>query len=61
MLAETTTTEISKVKEPNDFEKNKKIANEGGKIAGDARQKIEEKINKKVISFYRFNGLDNKK
>ncbi len=61
MLAETATTEISKVKEPNDFEKNKKIANEGGKIAGDARQKIEEKINKKVISPYRFNGLGNKK
>lgn len=61
MLAETTTTEISKVKEPNDFEKNKKIANEGGKIAGYTRQKIEEKINKKVISPYRFNSLDNKK
>ncbi|HNV12289.1 MAG TPA: BRO family protein [bacterium] len=61
MLAETATTEISKVKEPNDFKKNKKIANEGGKIAGDARQKIEEKINKKVISPYRFNSLDDKK
>ena len=50
MLAEATTTEISKEKKPETFEQNKIIAKQGGTIAGNARKEIEEKSGKKVIS-----------
>lgn len=50
MLAEATTTEISKEKKPKDFNESKIIANQGGTIAGNARKEIEEKTGKKVIS-----------
>ena len=50
MLAEATTTEISKEKNPETFEENKKIAKQGGTIAGNARKEIEEKTGKKVVS-----------
>ena len=50
MLAEATTTEISKEKKPETFEQNKVIANQGGTIAGNARKEIEEKSGKPVIT-----------
>jgi hypothetical protein len=50
MLAEATTTEISKEKKPITFAENKKIANQGGTIAGNTRKEIEEKTGKKVVS-----------
>lgn len=50
MLAEATTTEISKEKKPETFEQNKKIANQGGTIAGNARKEIEEKSGKPVVT-----------
>lgn len=50
MLAEASTTEISKVKKPDTFDQNKKVAREGGGIAGNARKAIERKTGKKVIS-----------
>lgn len=50
MLAEATTTEISKEKKPSTFSESKKIANEGGTIAGNTRKEIEEKTGKGVIS-----------
>lgn len=50
MLAEATTTEISKEKMPATFQQNKKIANQGGTIAGNTRKEIEEKIGKKIVS-----------
>lgn len=50
MLAEATTTEISKEKEPKTFLQNKKIAQQGGKIAGDTRKAIEEKSGKKIVT-----------
>ena len=50
MLAEVTTTEISKEKEPSSFSENRKIAKEGGKIAGDTRKAIEAKSGKKIVS-----------
>lgn len=49
MLAEATTTEISKEKNPETFEENKTIANQGGTIAGNARKEIEAKTGKKVV------------
>lgn len=50
MLAEATTTEISKEKKPETFEQNRIIANQGGTIAGNARKEIEEKSGKPVVS-----------
>jgi hypothetical protein len=50
MLAEATTTEISKEKKPKNFDQNKVIANQGGTIAGNTRREIEEKTGKKVVS-----------
>jgi hypothetical protein len=50
MLAEATTTEISKEKKPKGFDESKIIAKQGGKIAGNTRKEIEEKIGKKVIT-----------
>jgi len=50
MLAEATTTEISKEKKPKTFTENKKIAKQGGTIAGNTRREIEEKTGKKVVN-----------
>jgi len=50
MLAEATTTEISKEKKPKSFTENKKIANQGGTIAGNTRREIEQKTGKKVVN-----------
>lgn len=50
MLAEATTTEISKEKKPESFEQNKTIAQEGGTIAGNTRKAIEEKSGKKIVT-----------
>jgi hypothetical protein len=50
MLAEATTTEISKEKKPATFEHNKKIARQGGTIAGNTRREIEAKTGKSVVT-----------
>ena len=60
MLAEATTTEISKEKKPKAFNESKLIANQGGTIAGNARKEIEEKTGKNVISSVNAKELDNK-
>jgi len=50
MLAEATTTEISKEKKPITFEDSRIIANQGGTIAGNTRKEIEEKTGKKLVT-----------
>ncbi len=50
MLAEATTTEISKKKTPKTFFENKVIAKEGGQIAGNTRKAIEEKTGESIVS-----------
>jgi len=50
MLAEATTTEISKEKNPANFDDNQKIARQGGTIAGNTRKAIEEKPGKKIVT-----------
>ena len=50
MLAEATTTEISKEKKPRTLDENKVIAKQGGTIAGNARKQIEAKTGKKIVS-----------
>ena len=49
-LAEASTTEISKQKDPSDFEENKVVAKEGGEVAKIAREQLEAKIGKTIIS-----------
>lgn len=62
MLAEATTTEISKEKKPKTFTETKKIAKQGGTIAGNTRKEIEEKTGKKVVNKLNANDyLENKK
>ncbi len=50
MLAEATTTEISKEKNPQTFADNRKVAKEGGEVAGNARKDIEKRTGKPVIT-----------
>ena len=50
MLAEATTTEISKEKKPKTFPQNRKIAKQGGTIAGNTRKEIEAKTGRKIVS-----------
>lgn len=50
MLAETATTEISQEIKPKTFPQNRKVAQDGGTIAGNARKQIESKSGKKVIT-----------
>ena len=49
-LAEASTTEISKQKDPSGFEENKVVAKEGGEVAKIAREQLEAKIGKTMIS-----------
>ncbi|MFM1602252.1 Bro-N domain-containing protein [Helcococcus ovis] len=50
MLAEATTTELTKTTNPNGLEENRKVAKEGGSVAGNARKEIEQKTGKPVIT-----------
>ncbi len=50
MLAEASTTEISKAENPDSFNESKDVAIRGGSIAGNARRELEETTGRKVIS-----------
>ena len=50
MLAEATTTELSKTANPQSFKENIDIAKQGGSVAGNARKEIEEKSGRPVIT-----------
>jgi len=50
MLAEVSATEISKTDNPTTFEENRNVAKKGGKIAGQARENIEKRTGKSVIT-----------
>ncbi|PKL80856.1 MAG: hypothetical protein CVV25_02765 [Ignavibacteriae bacterium HGW-Ignavibacteriae-4] len=50
MLAEASTSEISKEQKPNGFIANKKVAKEGGNVAKQARLTLEKQTGKSVIS-----------
>jgi len=60
MLAEATTTEISKEKSPNTFKESKIIAHQGGTIAGNTRREIEEKTGKRVVTSQNAKQVDKK-
>jgi len=57
MLAEASTTEISKEKDPKTFEDTRIIAKQGGTIAGNTRKEIEAKTGKSVITKQNANKL----
>ena len=50
MLAEATTTELTKTQNPHGLQENREVAQSGGKIAGDARKNIEAQTGKPVIT-----------
>ncbi len=50
MLGEAATTEITRNKNAKDFEENKEAAKEGGEVAGNARQDLEKRSGKKVVT-----------
>ena len=50
MLAEASTSEISKQENPQSFDDSKKIANRGGKVAGVARKELESQTGQKIVS-----------
>ena len=50
MLAEATTTELTKVQNPQGLKENQKVAKEGGSVAGNARKDIEERTGRPVIT-----------
>ena len=50
MLAEATTTELSKVHQPQGFEENREIAKRGGSYAGETRKSIEADTGRSIIT-----------
>jgi len=50
MLAEATTTELSKTQNPQGLQENKEVAIEGGTVAGNARKDIEQRTGRSVIT-----------
>jgi len=50
MLAEATTTELTKYENPEGLEENKRIAKKGGTVAGNARKEIEKETGQAVIT-----------
>jgi hypothetical protein len=59
MLAEASTAEISKQKNPKNFTENKKVAKKGGEVAKAARLKLESTTGKKVVTNQNAKSIDN--
>ncbi|MDD2529903.1 MAG: Bro-N domain-containing protein [Bacteroidales bacterium] len=60
MLAEASTTEISKDKAPETFDENKKVARQGGNVAKAARKQLEDTTKKNVVTSKNAKTLKNK-
>ncbi|HLD70582.1 MAG TPA: BRO family protein [Negativicutes bacterium] len=54
MLAETATTEISQKQKPSNFNQNKKVARQGGNIAGGARKNLEKRLGRPIVTQAKF-------
>ena len=50
MLGEKVTTEISSKEKPKNIKQSKKVANRGGKVAGNARKETEKELGRSIIS-----------
>ena len=61
MLAEASTTEISKDKQPKTFTENKIVAQKGGNVAKAARVQLENTTGKKVVTKLNAKGIDKNK
>jgi len=61
MLAEASTTEISKDKKPETFEENKVVARKGGNVAKAARLQLENTTGKKVVTRKNAKQIQHKK
>jgi hypothetical protein len=61
MLGEASTTAIVKTQNPKGFTENKKVAKQGGDVAGNARKELEEKTGKSIVSSENFKQIEEKK
>jgi len=61
MLGEASTTEIAKNRDAKGFDENHTAAKAGGSVAGKAREDLEQKSGKKIVSNQNFKGLTEKK
>ena len=59
MLAEATTAELTKVRDPQGLEENQAVAKAGGTVAGNARKEIEDKTGRPVITAQNARQLGN--
>ncbi len=61
MLGEASTTAIVKTQNPKGFIENKKVAKQGGDVAGNARKELEKKTGKSIVSSSNFKQIEEKK
>ena len=61
MLGEASTTAIVKTQNPKGFTENKKVAKQGGDVAGNARKELEIKTGEKVVSPTNYKVIEEKK
>lgn len=61
MLAETSTTELSKEQKPKTLNENRSVAKKGGSVAGLARKDLEKKLGRSIISPLNAKELKEKK
>lgn len=61
MLAEASTTEISKTEKPETFVKNRYVAKRGGGVAGKARKELEKQTGRSIVSKNKFLPKNNNK
>jgi hypothetical protein len=61
MLGEAATTEIARKRDARGFEPNKTVAKEGGSVAGSARQDLERRSGRKVVSGINYKKLPENK
>lgn len=61
MLAETTTTEISKKEDPKTFSHSKIIAKKGGAVAGNTRKDIEMQLGENIVTHKTAKQIHSKK
>ena len=61
MLGEAATTEITRTQDAQGFDKNRTAARKGGRIAGDAREKLEKERRKKVTTAENYLSITQKK
>jgi hypothetical protein len=57
MLAEASTTEISKKEKPITFPENRSVAKKGGSVSGVARKSLEKRLGKSIISPTKYQNL----